>query len=112
MKREFKVGDRVNVYWSGNREIVGEIEEIESKDCLVVVSELDGSKFWAHPKQCRHFKPKPKRKPREIWIVDHSVNRIGNTPSGSCIDYIQVSSKKIIDDDVLFREVLPKKKGD
>jgi hypothetical protein len=64
MKREYKIGDRVVIYWSGNREKVGVIEEIESKDCLVVVCELDDSRFWAHPKQCRHLKPNPKPKPK------------------------------------------------
>jgi hypothetical protein len=65
----FKPGDRVAAYHNGNR-ILGKIVQVGVYGALKINSDDDIYSFWAHPKQLRKLKPKPRKvkKSRQVWV--------------------------------------------
>lgn len=78
--KEFKVGDRVRVYGhKGDGDwmpLTGTVEDPsgDQADCgmNLAIKLKDGSTLYAHPKQCRRLKPKPKaekKEARRVWFM-------------------------------------------
>ena len=71
MESKFKAGDRVAVYFDGNR-VVGEVASVNPGEDFLRVS-LGVPKYgfpaldyiWAHPKQCRRLV----KKARRMWVL-------------------------------------------
>jgi hypothetical protein len=117
MKREFKIGDRVRIYWSGeNLGLTKDtIVNIDAEGNLVLLVNF----AKAHPKQCRHLKPNPKPKPKskrvpkEIWVPKEWNKFLLEQLEISGNSWLELEMDEEYGPNALFthfREVLPKKK--
>lgn len=108
----FKIGDRVAVYNLSRR-----VGVVENDSCTSIDSEKNkfpmlGVKtshgtVYAHPKQCRRLKAKPK--PRSVFVSLKNLSKVyENEGQGSAgnVATVPIWDSRVFTDQVEFREVL------
>jgi hypothetical protein len=104
MSTKFKVGDRVKVYANSCWHIGMVTHVIDDKWVRV-----DFSNMYYYFQQCRRLKPKVKKVPREVWLIERQEFKpiISEGLYGSIIQEWSVVPKGF-QGAVLFREVIKK----
>lgn len=108
---QFKVGDRVRVYWYGNASGEGTVRQIHDRGMTVRMdTETDflPSVVIAHPKQCRKLKLKVKKERMRIWVPKSWEITESYVPATTCMQFLLEEPDDSLKDKYYeFQEVLP-----